>query len=91
VLEAWSSRKASWSPFGAGRAGSGGTPQLALVTGQTPRLGASLGLVLTGLPAAAPGRLYLGATFWTQAVVLDPPANGLGLTMSNAGVGLVGT
>ncbi len=67
---------------------SAGAPNCALLCS-----GHQLSLVTNVLGSAVwsfPVPPFPGATFFNQALVLDPSANALGLTTSNGGRGLIG-
>ena len=70
---------ASLAPFGAGCAGTAGTPALAVQTDQRPWLGDVLTLDLTALPASAPVFLGFGLSRTARGTVALPFAlSGLG-------------
>jgi hypothetical protein len=57
----------------------------ALVSGNLTFPALGLGGVATSSIFIPNSSIYLGATFYQQAFLVDPPANPFGATLSNAG------
>jgi hypothetical protein len=71
---------ASHTPFGAGCAGSAGTPDIALVPGREPWIDDTLELAITRLPPGQPAALNLGFSraSW-QGLALPFPLGAIGM------------
>ena len=84
--------KKNWGPFTLPfDLAPAGAPGCRLYTGFVFSLGLPNANGSGSLPLALPGDpVLLGAPLQNQVLVVDPPANTLGVTLSNAGEGQIG-